>query len=157
MTPGVEERVLHLSHGNAPYDVHLQVMRIGEDLLGIVTGGTRAHIGAVALAEPAINAHPVTGEIPHSKNATECAAQGTAAFDKNATGNFNVTHEEKSLIPVLIAAGHKDAVIARMFAQALCQKYGVNVCCSAGIHVDNASSDEIEKMIGNAQALLKTV
>jgi hypothetical protein len=139
IAPDVEKRPSVLSHGDTPYGVRLHKIWVGTDVRGIVTGGTRAHIGAVALAEPAANAHPVTGEIPCSKE----------VFGEALESNIHVS--------VLTADGHKDAIIAKMFAQALCQKYGVNVCCSAGIHVDGASSDEIERLVGNAQALLETV
>jgi hypothetical protein len=117
-------------------------MRVGEDLLAVVTGGTRAHIGAVALAEPVSSAHPVTGEIPRFENTADAPEETGAA---------------RLHVPVLEAAGHKDAVVAQMFARALCEKYGVNVCCSAGIHIDGASAEAIALLVANAQALLKMV
>ena len=116
-----------MSYGEPPYDIHLEARKTGDDILASVTGGTRPHIGAVALAEPAGAPHPVTGKA-----------------------------SEESIISVIAAEGHKDAVLAEMFAKALCEKYGVNVCVSAGVHVDGANQDEIALMLVNAESLLKS-
>ncbi|MBQ7516457.1 MAG: hypothetical protein IJS96_09265 [Schwartzia sp.] len=40
------------SVGSLPYRVRGRILHCGEDIVAIVTGGTRPHIGAVALAEP---------------------------------------------------------------------------------------------------------
>ena len=117
-------------YGEAPYDIHFEARTAGADIVATVTGGTRPHIGAVALAEPAEASHPVTGE-PIKRTS-----------DK---------------VSVLTAEGHKDAVIAEMFAKKLCEKYGVNVCVSAGVHVDDASKEEIALLVDNSKALLKLI
>ena len=117
-----------VSFGEAPYDIHFQLQPVGDDILATVTGGTRPHVGAVALAEPAEASHPVTGEPL-----------------KRTSGK----------VSILTAEGHKDAVIAEMFAKKLCEKYGVNVCVSAGVHVDDASREEIDLLVENAKTLLE--
>jgi len=105
--------VIHdLSYGEAPYDIHFEARLAGDDIFASVTGGTRPHVGAVALAEPS------------------------------------------GALSALTAEGHKDSVIAEMFAKKLCEKYGVNVCVSAGVHVDDASKDEIALLVENARTLL---
>ena len=109
-----------LSYGEAPYDIHVEVYSVGDDIFAVVTGGTRPHVGAVALAEPLRDQKVRPLDPPRS----------------------------------LTAEGHKDTIIAEMFAQALCEKYGVNVCVSAGVHVDDASKEEIALMVENAEALL---
>jgi len=119
-----------VSFGEAPYDVHYRSQMAGDDIIATVTGGTRPHIGAVALAEPAEASHPVTGEPV-----------------KRASGK----------VSVLTAEGHKDAVIAEMFAERLCEKYGVNVCVSAGVHVDGASKEEIALLVDNSKTLLELI
>lgn len=122
-----------LSQGSAPYDVHLEIRLAGEDILAAITGGTRPHIGAVCLAEPSGAAHPVTGE---------SAVAGAGQSLKLQT---------------MAAPGHKDAVLAEMFAAALCKEYGVRVCAAAGVHVDDASGEEIALMVKNAKELLEKV
>jgi len=117
-------------YGEAPYDVRFEARPAGADIFASVTGGTRPHIGAVALAEPADASHPVTEEPV-----------------KRTSGK----------VSVLTAEGHKDAVIAEMFAKKLCEKYGVNVCVSAGVHVDDASKEEIALLLDNLKALLKLI
>ena len=108
-----------MSHGDAPYDIHVEAKSVGDDIFAAVTGGTRAHIGAVAFAEPA-------GE----------------------------QQEPSPCVSSISGFGHKDAVLAEMFAKGLCAKYGVNVCAAAGVHVDEASSADIELLLGNAEKLL---
>ncbi|MDR0875995.1 MAG: hypothetical protein LBN12_07295 [Clostridiales Family XIII bacterium] len=107
--------MIRLSEGDAPYTIHAELTRVGDDLLCIVTGGTRPHIGAVCLAD-------------------------------FATG--------QPVCRTLAGEGHKEALPAELFAKALCEHHGVNVACTAGIHVDDASTDEIGIMMGNATMLL---
>jgi hypothetical protein len=57
-------------------------------------------------------------------------------------------------VSLISGYGHKDAILAEMFAKGLCEKYGVNVCAAAGVHVDGAGKDEIDLMVKNAEALL---
>ena len=130
---GILPKELKLSYGDPPYDIHVDVKAIGGDLLAVVTGGTRPHIGAVALAEPADARHPVTGAL------------------------VDAAHETAAGCPVLTAAGHKDTALAEMFARGLCEHFGVCVCAAAGVHVDNAGRDEIALMVENAKALLSQV
>ena len=195
---------LCLSYGDAPYDIHLEAVSVGRDILAAVSGGTRAHIGAVALAEPADAVHPVTGVVAGDgappggappggappggappggapaldgpcdpatcvggaldfgasrirEPATVCEGQGHA----NLRGTSGLLAAGDGASPggvprvsALAAYGHKDAVLAEMFARGLCGKYGVNVCVSAGVHVDGASADEIALMMENAERLL---
>ena len=115
------------SYGDSPYDIHLRIEFAGPDLVCTVTGGTDPHAGAVALAEPPETMHPVTGE--------------------------PILRDGVSL-SVLTGEGHKDAPIAEMFAKGLCEKYGVNVCVIAGIHVNGAGTEEIELLVNNAESLL---
>ncbi len=44
---------------------------------------------------------------------------------------------------VLPVPGHKDDVVARPAAEALCTALNEPVCVSAGIHMDNASGEDI--------------
>jgi hypothetical protein len=124
--------LIRLSEGESPYTIHAELTRVGDDLLCIVTGGTRAHIGAVCLAEPANAPHPVTGAV------------------RMQEGNADLT----PIVRTLIGEGHKDGLPAEMFAEKLCAHYGVNVVCTAGIHVDGASQEQIGIMMKNVTRLL---
>jgi hypothetical protein len=124
--------LIRLSEGNAPYTIHAELTRVGDDFLCIVTGGTRAHIGAVCLAEPAAAPHPVTGAIRTQNGAAD----------------------RTPVVHTLLGAGHKDGLPAELAAKKLCAYYGVNVVCTAGIHVDGASQEEIGIMMENVMRLL---
>ena len=163
------------SYGAAPHDIRLEVKYVGGDILAVVTGGTRPHIGAVALAEPADAPHPVTSTPTDAsaiagKGSTPIApsviASGERTDDKESLRNSEAiqcqssTTDQKPQKPparvsLLSAAGHKDAVLAEMFARGLCERFGVAVCATAGVHVDGASESEIALMVENAQELLK--
>jgi len=121
---------LSLSYGAEPFDIHLEAKAAGKDILAAVTGGTRPHIGAVSFAEPAGVRHPVTGVPAETDEPFPCVTVRTH------TG-----------------FGHKDTILAEMFAEALCLCYGVNVCVAAGVHVDGAGKEEIERMVRNAEVL----
>jgi hypothetical protein len=56
---------------------------------------------------------------------------------------------------VLNAAGHKDEVIARLFAEETCLATCEPVACIAGIHLDRASEGDIKTLCLNATALLE--
>jgi hypothetical protein len=43
---------LHIETTQGEYDLEAHVRAVGEDLLVVVTGGERPHIGAVAMAQP---------------------------------------------------------------------------------------------------------
>jgi hypothetical protein len=125
-------RGVSLSEGDHPYTIHAALTRVGDDLLCVVTGGTRPHIGAICLAEPADAVHPISG---------------------NVRGQADIQND-MPIMRTLSGDGHKEGLPAEMFAKELCACYGVNVVCTAGIHVDDASQEEIGKMMENAARLL---
>ena len=148
----VFQNELNLSYGDPPYDIHLAAKKIGADILAAVTGGTRTHIGSAALAEPGGAVHPITGE-----PACSCGEKNKPGESDQAAYCGGVIPDDIEAGPrvsVLTAFGHKDAVIAEMFACGLCKKYGVTICVTAGVHVDGAGRDEIELMVENAKKLL---
>ena len=120
---------IFISEGKAPYVINAELINVGNDIVCILTGGTHAHTGAVSFAEPAVSTHPVTGE--------------------------KIERSNEPVVRTLVGEGHKDALPAEMYAKALCEQYNVNVVCTSGIHVDNASKDEIEIMMNNITLLLK--
>ena len=125
----ISDELHKLSYGEEPYNIQFEARLCGGDILATVTGGTRPHIGAVALAEPANAPHPMTGE-------------PVSSFPS---------------MTVLTAKGHKDAMLAEMFARYLCEKYGVIVCVTAGVHVDGADKEAIAFLVRNAKTLLDKI
>ena len=123
------ESWLLISEGDTPYIISAELKRIGIDIVCIITGGTHAHIGAVSLAEPAVSLHPVTGQ--------------------------KIEKGSEPIVRILIGEGHKDALPAEMYAKALCRHFNVNVVCTAGIHVDGATQEEIDIMMKNVKRLLE--
>ena len=135
---------LHLSYGDPPYDIHFEAKAVGEDILAVVTGGTKPHIGAVALAEPADALHPVSGE----KRDDAISENTESDTFKQPDGSLSPT------VSIITAYGHKDAILAEMFARGLCERFGANVCAAAGVHIDRAGPEEIKLMVDNAKAIL---
>jgi hypothetical protein len=157
---GREAKRLYLSEGGVPFDIWTEICSVGTDINIVVGGGERPHIGGVALAEPAVTVHPVSGDViranEDSKASRRKARQGAASTDDGATRNDG---DERvggfCRISVLSAASHKDVAIAEIFASAFCDAFGVNVCACAGVHVEHASDEMIEALMENASKLLE--
>ena len=54
---------------------------------------------------------------------------------------------------VLPVPGHKDDIIAKKCASDLCEATGEAVCVTAGVHVDNATKDDLEQLVRNCEAV----
>ncbi len=57
---------------------------------------------------------------------------------------------------VLNVTGHKDEILCRMLAEKISKKYGVNVVCTGGFHVDNMSHKQIEEVVDALQEFTKS-
>lgn len=53
---------------------------------------------------------------------------------------------------VLCAPGHRDDIPARSIALRLCKALQCNVSLTVGIHLDNASADDIHALLRNAES-----
>jgi len=53
--------------------------------------------------------------------------------------------------------GHYDLEVLMPIAKAACQKHGLPVAVTGGIHIDNATKDEIQTLIKNCKELLKCI
>ncbi|HHY04507.1 MAG TPA: hypothetical protein GX534_04915 [Thermoanaerobacterales bacterium] len=53
--------------------------------------------------------------------------------------------------------GHKDDFIAVPIAEAICINTGKTVVVSAGIHIDNATQDDIDTFMQNKDKLIKEI
>ena len=94
--------------------IEISAVKCGRDLNVTICGGTRYHVGAMALG---------------------CARPPKNGVDRSA----NV-----SVVPVF---EHKDDDVARFAAKYLATRLNCVVAVAAGIHIDSASTDEIEQLM----------
>ncbi len=60
--------------------------------------------------------------------------------------------------PVIIRLGtHYDYVVLEPIAEMACEKYKVTTIAVGGIHIDNASKDEIDIIVNNCKELMKCI
>jgi len=107
--------------GRGKYRITAEVRFIGEDILVSVWGGTKPHIGSVAVAQ----------DRPSLKNPLRSSATSSVI-------NF---------------PGHKDDIVSRMFAERISSTMNRYCIATAGIHVDNASGEELSRILRNCEAL----
>ena len=62
-----------------------------------------------------------------------------------------------SLKNTLCRLGHKDDLPAREAALRLASKFNTNVAVTAGLHIDDADSDDIAKLQHNFQQILEAI
>jgi hypothetical protein len=53
--------------------------------------------------------------------------------------------------------GHYDDMVLTPIAEAACKKYNTKVVAVGGVHVDNASKQEIEILVKNCKDLIKCI
>lgn len=58
-------------------------------------------------------------------------------------------------VSTVTAYTHRDDAVSARFAKAIASATKSNVCVSAGIHVDDAGTEELETLQNNCEALLK--
>ena len=104
-----------ITAGKGKYRVWLKELKQGNDIVLILGGGERTHIGSVVLCGP---------------------------------------HKE----PIIInKKGHFDWMAAKPIAKKVSRKTGKTVVCIAGIHVNNATKDEIELLKKNCREIEKKI
>lgn len=104
-----------ITSGEGKYKVWLERKKIDNDLLYILGGGEKSHIGGIILCEP--NKKP----------------------------------------QVIRLEGHYDDVVLKPVAEAACEKYKKKVVAIGGVHVDNASKEEINLLVKNCKELVKCI
>lgn len=71
-------------------------------------------------------------------------------FRVSRTGKgFSCTSQKINIL------GHKEEDIARQFAEKTCVKIRKPVVCVCGIHIENATKEDIKILVGNTKKLLK--
>lgn len=53
--------------------------------------------------------------------------------------------------------GHYDHIVLQPIAEEACKKYNTKVVAVGGVHVDNASQDEIDLLVENCKELVKCI
>lgn len=72
-----------------------------------------------------------------------------------AQGRPSLTGEGiSSTSSVMNCIGHKDEVVARMFAEAIASQNNCTVVCSCGIHVDDITVEQLSQVKEACKALL---
>ena len=104
-----------ITSGEGKYKVWLEEKKIGDDILYILGGGERTHIGGMVVCEP----------------------------DKEPQ--------------VIRLEGHYDDIVLMPICKAACKKYNTKVVAVGGIHVDNASQEEIDILVENCKELVKCI
>lgn len=104
-----------ITSGEGKYKVFLEKKKIDNDLIYILGGGERSHIGGVVICEP----------------------------DKESQ--------------VIRLEGHYDDIVLKPIAEAACKKYNKRVAAIGGVHVDNATEEEIDLLVKNCKELVKCI
>lgn len=101
--------------GKGKYKVFLKKKELGDDLIFILGGGEKSHVGGAVICVP--------GEKPH----------------------------------VLTYENHHDYIVLTPIAETACKKYNKTVVAIGGIHIDNATKEEIELIVDNCKRLVKCI
>lgn len=104
-----------ITSGEEKYKVFLEKHVLGEDLIYVLGGGEKSHIGGIVICEP--------GKKPR-----------TVKFED-----------------------HYDHIVLEPIAEHACKKYNKKVVAIGGVHVDNASKEEIDILVKNCKELLKCI
>jgi len=104
-----------ITFGEGKYKVFLEKKELDGDLVYILGGGEKSHIGGVVLSEPE--------KVPQ----------------------------------VIKLEGHYDYMVLEPIAVEACKKYNKKVVAIGGVHVDNASKEEIDLLVKNCKELIKYI
>lgn len=104
-----------ITSGNGKYKVFLEKKILDDDLIYILGGGEKSHVGGIVFCEP--------GKTP----------------------------------TIVKLPGHYDYQVLEPIAVEACNKYNKRVTVLGGIHIDNATKDEINILVKNCKELLKCI
>ena len=76
--------------------------------------------------------------------------------EKAHIGAFTVCEPGKNPVTKRLQ-GHYDHVITEPIAESAAKKYGVKAACVGGVHIDDASKEDIKKIVKNCRELKKFV
>lgn len=112
-----------LRSGQGPMTVVLRAQRLGDDWVVTLSGGTRHHVGAAAVAQP------------------RPSLKGDGMISATAS--------------VIALLGHKEDELARWAALRLAAQLNAAVVVTAGIHVDDATPEQIQQLDAAARGLVE--
>jgi len=104
-----------ITSGEGKYKVWLKQEKIGDNLLFVLGGGEKSHIGGIVVCEPGEKAKAIRLE------------------------------------------GHFDDIVLKPIAEAACKKYKTKVVAVGGVHVDNATKEEINLLVENCLILSQKI
>ena len=104
-----------ITSGERKYKVFLEKYILDDDLVYILGGGEKSHIGGIVVCVP--------GKKPE----------------------------------IIKLVGHYDYMVLQPIAEKACKKYEKKVVAIGGVHVDNASKEEIDILVKNCKELLKCI
>ncbi|MBF9000952.1 MULTISPECIES: prenylated flavin chaperone LpdD [Vibrio] len=104
--------------------VELTALPVGDDLVLVLSGGDKAHIGATAVAQPR----------PSLEDPEKISASTS----------------------VICVMGHKEDLLAHHVAQKTASALNCVVSANCGIHMDNASKEQIKIIQQLVSTLLQT-
>jgi hypothetical protein len=73
-----------------------------------------------------------------------------------AVGDYDHEHERAS-VSVITRLGHKDDALAREAAYLLSKSIRRPVCVIAGVHLDNITGEEIDKILANTKTAISEI
>jgi hypothetical protein len=68
-----------------------------------------------------------------------------------------VIAEPRKKVQVIRLTNHYDDVVLKPIAEAACKKYTKKVVAIGGVHVDNATKDDINLLVENCKKLIKNI
>ncbi len=104
-----------ITSGRGKYKVWLKQEKIGDNLLFVLGGGEKPHIGGVVICEPGKKTQAVRLE------------------------------------------KHFDDIVLKPIAEAACKKYNTKIVAVGGVHVDNATKEEINLLVENCRILSQKI
>ena len=104
-----------ITSGEGKYKVFLDKKVLDNDLVFILGGGQRPHIGGIVLCEPGKKTQIISLE------------------------------------------NHYDVIVLKPIAEEACKKYKTKVLAVGGVHVDNATKQDIDLLVKNCKELIKCI
>lgn len=68
-----------------------------------------------------------------------------------------VIAEPNKKVQAIRLSGHYDDLVLTPIAEAACKKYQTKVVAVGGVHVDNATQEEIDQLVENCKKLVQNV
>jgi hypothetical protein len=76
--------------------------------------------------------------------------------ERSHVGGVVIAEPEKKVKAIRLT-GHYDDIVLKPIAEAASKKYKVKVVAVGGVHVDNATKEEIDLLVENCKKLVKKV